>query len=311
MTELALGAVVLGGNVFGWTVQREAAFRLLDAFVDGGGRSIDTADIYPPRGPARTGAESEEIIGEWAATRGIRHQLVLATKVGKWSERPGLSPANLRAALEGSLKRLRTDYVDLYYAHEDDPRIPQVEYLATFDELVREGKVRALGASNFEAGRLRSALEISRTNHLARFEYSQDHYNLVERSFEQTLLPTLRDAGVIELPYWSLAKGFLTGKYRPNVAVESSRAQAASAYLADPRNVKLLTLLDAIAAEHGVSAAAVALAWLRARPSVGAPVASARTEEQLEPLFQAARLALSTREVEALSAATAPQGPVS
>jgi aryl-alcohol dehydrogenase-like predicted oxidoreductase len=309
MAQLALGAVVLGGNVFGWTVQREAAFRLLDAFVEAGGTSIDTADTYPSWVPGRRGGESEEIIGEWAAARGNRHQLVLATKVAKWSERPGLSPANIRAALEGSLKRLRTDYIDLYYAHEDDPRVPQVEYLATFDELVREGKVRALGASNFEAGRLKSALEISRTNRLARFEYSQDHYNLVERSFEQTLLPTLRETGVVELPYWSLAKGFLTGKYRPDAAVESSRASAARTYLADPRNLKLLTLLDGLAAEHRVAVAAVALAWLRAQPGIGAPVASARTEQQLEPLFQAARLELSAREVEALSAATAPSAP--
>ncbi len=306
MTQLAIGSIVLGGNVFGWTVQRDEAFRLLDAFFEGGGRSIDTADTYPSWAPGRRGGESEEIIGEWAAARGVRQQLVLATKVAKWSERPGLSPANIRAAVVGSLKRLRTDFIDLYYAHEDDPRVPQVEYLATFDELVREGKVRALGASNFAAGRLKSALEISRTNQLARFEYSQDHYNLVERALEKTLLPTLRETGTLELPYWSLAKGFLTGKYRPGAVVESSRAQAAGAYLANPRNVELLSLLDTIAGEHRVSVAAVALAWLRAQPGVGAPIASARTEAQLAPLLEASRLALRARELEALSAATAP-----
>ena len=288
MTQLALGSVVLGGNVFGWTVSREDAFRLLDAFVAGGGTAIDTADTYPSWAPGRRGGESEEIIGEWAQTRGLRQKVVFATKVGKWSERPGLSPANIRAAVEGSLARLRTDYIDLYYAHEDDPRVPQIDYLATFDELVKEGKVRALGASNFEPTRLRSALEIARTNQLARFAYSQDHYNLVERSLEKTLLPVLRDAGVVELPYWSLAKGFLTGKYRPDQAVESVRARAAGAYLSEPRNVQLLSLLDGVAAEHGVSVAAVA---------------SARTVEQLAPLFEAASLSLSARELEALSAA--------
>lgn len=306
MTQLELGSVVLGGNVFGWTVQREEASRLLDAFVAGGGKSIDTADTYPSWAPGRRGGESEELIGEWAAARGIRQQLVLATKVGKWSEHPGLSPANIRAAVEGSLRRLKTDYIDLYYAHEDDPRVPQIEYLATLDELVQEGKVRKLGASNFEPVRIESALELSRTNHLARFEYSQDHYNLVERSLEKTLLPALREAGVIELPYWSLAKGFLTGKYRPNAEVASSRAQAAGAYLEEPRNLTLLEVLDGLAAEHHVSVAAVSLAWLRAQPGVGAPVASARTPQQLEPLFEAGRLELSSREVAALSAVTAP-----
>lgn len=306
MTQLALGSVVLGGNVFGWTVEREAAFRLLDAFVEGGGSAIDTADTYPSWVPGRRGGESEAIIGEWAQARGIRQRLVIATKVAKWSEHPGLSPANIRAAVEGSLKRLRTDYIDLYYAHEDDPRVPQSDYLLTFDELVKEGKVRALGASNFEPGRLTSALEIARTNRLARFEYSQDHYNLIERGLEKTLLPTLRREGVVELPYWSLAKGFLTGKYRPDTEVSSARASAAGAYLKDARHLKLLAALDRIAAEHQVSVAAVALAWLRAQPGVGAPIASARTVEQLEPLQQAARLTLSAAELEALSATTAP-----
>lgn len=306
MTQLAFGSIVLGGNVFGWTVQRDEAFRLLDAFVAGGGRAIDTADTYPSWAPGRRGGESEELIGEWAASRGIRQELVLATKVGKWSQHPGLSPANIRAALEGSLKRLRTDYIDLYYAHEDDPRVPQIDYLATFDELVREGKVRALGVSNFEAPRLKSALEIARTNQLTRFEYSQDHYNLVERQLEKQLLPALNELGLVELPYWSLAKGFLTGKYRPGSSVDSSRAQAASAYLAEPRNVKLLEILDGVAAEHGASVPAVALAWLRQQPGVGAPVASARTVEQLTPLFESTRLSLSSRELEAISATTAP-----
>lgn len=306
MSKLALGSVVLGGNVFGWTVQREDAFRLLDAFVAGGGVAIDTADVYPAWAPGRRGGESEEILGEWLAARGNRSRMIIATKVGKWSERPGLSPSNVRAAIEGSLRRLRTDYIDLYYAHADDESVEQLEYLRAFDALVGEGKVRALGVSNFRPERVTSALELQRAHGLRPFEYSQDHYNLVERALERTMLPVLRREGLVELPYWSLAKGFLTGKYRPGADVSSARAQAAGAYLQDARNVRLLEVLDRTAASHRVSVAAVALAWLRAQPGIGAPVASARTLEQLEPLFEAGKLSLGAAEVEQLSATTAP-----
>lgn len=305
MAKLELGSVILGGNVFGWTVDRAEAFRLLDAFVDGGGAAIDTADAYPSWVPGRHGGESEQLIGEWLAQPGNRQKVAIATKVAKWREQPGLAPVNIRAAFEGSLRRLQTDYIDLYYAHEDDEHVPQSEYLEALDALVREGKVRALGASNFSAPRLVSALEFTRRNGLSGFEYSQDHYNLVERDLERSLLPTLRQEGIVELPYWALAKGFLTGKYRPGVAVDSSRAESASAYLSRARNLKLLQALDAIAAEHRASVGAVALAWLRAQEGVGAPIASARTPDQLAPLLEAGKLSLTSRELDTLSAITA------
>jgi aryl-alcohol dehydrogenase-like predicted oxidoreductase len=283
-----LGSIVLGGNVFGWTVAKPDAFRLLDAYVDRGGIAIDTADLYSAWGPGNHGGESETILGSWLRERGNRDKVVICTKVAKWSERPGLAPANVRAAVDGSLRRLGTDYIDLYYAHQDDPDVPQEDYVAVFDELVRAGKVRTLGASNFTPERLGSAIAIARAGALARFEVSQDHYNLVERGLEQSLLPVLRREAVIELPYWALAKGFLTGKYRPGAPVDSARAGAAGAYLA--QHAALLPVLDELAAAHRVSVAAIALAWLRAQPGIGAPIASARTVEQLAPLFEVATL---------------------
>jgi aryl-alcohol dehydrogenase-like predicted oxidoreductase len=306
MAENTFGPVVLGGNVFGWTVEQDAAFRIFDAFADFGGRAIDTADVYPSWAPGRQGGESEEMIGAWLQQRGHRDRFKIATKVAKWDRQRGLSPANIRAAIEGSLRRLNTDYIDIYYAHEDDQSVPQEEYLRAFDALVKEGKVRALGASNFSALRLSSALAISRKNGLAPFQYSQDRWNLVERSLEKELLPTLQREGLSEFPYYSLASGFLTGKYRPGSQVESSRAEGASAYLNNPRNVELLSKLAQIADGHDVPPASVALAWLRAQPSVVAPIASARTLAQLRALFQSADLHLSGEDMAALSAITAP-----
>ena len=306
MAENAFGPVMLGGNVFGWTVEQSTAFRLFDAFADFGGRAIDTADVYPAWVAGREGGESEQMIGAWLAQRGRREHFKIATKVGKWERQRGLSAANIRAAVEGSLRRLHTDYIDIYYAHEDDPAVPQEESLRAFDALVKEGKVRALGASNFSAARLSSALAVSRQQGLAAFEYAQDRWNLVERGFEQELLPTLQREGVREFPYYSLASGFLTGKYRPGGKVESSRAEGASGYLSKPKNVELLGVLDQIASAHDVPPASVALAWLRAQPSVVAPIASARTLEQLRPLFQALDVQLSDEQLAQLSAVTAP-----
>jgi aryl-alcohol dehydrogenase-like predicted oxidoreductase len=299
MAAPAFGHIILGGNVFGWTVSRDDAFTLLDAYVDRGGRAIDTADVYPAWVPGNRGGESEEILGAWLAARKQRDRVVVATKVAKWPAQRGLSPKNIAAAIEGSLRRLQTDYVDVYYAHEDDEAVPQTEYLAAFDALVKAGKVRTLGASNFTPARLASALELSRAHGLAAFEVSQDHWNLVERDVERELVPLLARAGIAETPFWSLAKGFLTGKYRPGTPVESARARGASAYLADPANQQLLTELDAIAQAHRVSVAAVALAWLRAQPTVAAPIASARTLDQLDPLFE--QVTLSSDELGRLS----------
>jgi len=299
------GPFVLGGNVFGWTVQRDAAFRLLDAFVERGGKAIDTADVYSVWAPGATGGDSEKILGEWLA-RGPRSRVQIHTKVAKWPAHPGLSAANIQAAVEGSLKRLKTDYIDLYYAHEDDQKVPQEEYVQAFDALVKAGKVRALGASNFTAERLSSALSIARKQGLASFQVSQDHYNLVERGFERSLQPVLEREGLVELPYWSLASGFLTGKYRPGKKVESSRAGAAQKQLDRPHAAPLLKALDEIAAEHQVSVTAVSLAWLRAQRTVAAPIASARTEEQLGDLFQSANLQLTGDELGTLADITAP-----
>ncbi len=300
------GSFVLGGNVFGWTVQRDEAFTILDRFVEMGGTTIDTADTYPSWAPGARGGESEQLIGEWMKARKNRDKVFVATKVAKWARQPGLSAANIAAAIDGSLERLQTDYVDLYYAHEDDAQVEQREYLEAFDRLVRAGRVRMLGASNFTPERLSSALEIQRSAGWAPFAVSQDHWNLVERDLEQTLVPLLEKEGLIELPYWALAKGFLTGKYRPGVAVESARAGGAGKYLDAPHNVALLAALDELALEFRVTPGAVALAWLRAQPVVGAPIASARTKVQLEVLFESALVALTPEQVARLSAITAP-----
>jgi aryl-alcohol dehydrogenase-like predicted oxidoreductase len=297
MTELDFGPLVLGGNTFGWTSDRDASFAVLDAFVDAGGRAIDTADVYSAWIPGNSGGESETIIGEWFASRGRRDEVVLATKVYSHAERPGLSADNVRAAVDDSLRRLQTDRIDLYFAHRDDTEVPQAEYVGVFDELVRAGKVREAGASNFSADRLRSAVEIARAAGQTAFTVAQDPYNLVNRGIEQTLVPTLVELGVAEIPYSALASGFLSGKYRPGVEVESARAGGASKLLDDPANVGLLETLDDIAAAHGVSVAAVALAWLRTRPSVAAPIASARTAEQVPALVESFTLELSAEEL--------------
>src|SRR5690242_9101729 len=218
-SDLDVPRLCLGANVFGWTADRDTSFAVLDAHAAAGGTFVDTADSYMWRAPGNSGGESETIIGEWAATRGTRDDLVIATKVGSLPDRKGLSAANITAAAEDSLRRLRTDRIDLYYAHQDDPDTPQEEYLAAFDALVRAGKVRAIGASNFTAERLRSALEISAKEGLAAFVALQPHYNLLERTgFERDLAPVLADEGLSCLPYFGLAKGFLTGKYRPGSA---------------------------------------------------------------------------------------------
>jgi len=302
MTKLDFGTFVLGGNVFGWTVEREEGFRILDAFVERGGRMIDTADAYPPGGE---GGGSEAMIGEWLASRGQRDRIAIATKVAKWPKQRGLSAANIASAVEGSLRRLRTDHIDVYYAHEDDTSVDQTEYVAAFDRLVREGKVHTLGASNFTPERLQSALAIARANNLCGFSISQDHWNLVERELERTLVPVIEREGLKELPYFALASGFLTGKYRPARSAASARATRATKYLEDPRNVRLLSSLDELAAHHQASVAAIALAWLKAHAVVGAPIASARTVDQLDSLFEAGTIRRAPAEVAKLSAVTA------
>jgi len=303
MTSLDFGSVILGGNVFGWTADKQQSFAVLDAFVAAGGRSIDTADVYSMWAPGNDGGVSEQIIGEWVASRGKRGDVVIGTKVFSLPSRAGLSAANIAAAVDDSLRRLQTDYLDIYYAHRDDTSVPQEEYLAAFDSLVKAGKVRELGASNFTSERLVSAAAIAKDAGLTPFTIAQDQWNLVERGIESDLVPTLADLGITELPYYSLASGFLSGKYRVGQTVDSARAGGASAYLDDPRNVELLTALDDIAEAHDASVTGVSLAWLRAQSVVGAPVASARTVEQVPGLLE--NVELTADETARLSAITA------
>jgi aryl-alcohol dehydrogenase-like predicted oxidoreductase len=302
-SDLDVSRLCLGANVFGWTADRDTSFAVLDAYTAAGGNFIDTSDSYMWRIPGNSGGESETIIGDWTADRGNRDDVVIATKVGSLPARPGLSAANITAAVEDSLRRLRTDRIDLYYAHKDDPDTAQEETLDAFDGLVRAGKVRALGASNFSAERLRSALEISARDGLASYVALQPHYNLLERAeFETELAPVLASEGLACLPYYGLAKGFLTGKYR-GATVDSVRAEGAMAYL-DERGKRTLAVLDEIAAGHEVPVAAVALAWLADQPTVAAPIASARTPEQLADLLPVLDLRLTGDELRLLSHVT-------
>jgi aryl-alcohol dehydrogenase-like predicted oxidoreductase len=306
-TDLEVSALCLGTNVFGWTADEAASFAVLDAFVDAGGTFVDTADSYNVFAEGLHGGESETIIGRWLARGGRRDAIVLATKVGKQPGFLGLAPANVRAALEGSLRRLGTDHVDLYYAHVDDETVPLEETLGVFDALVREGKVRHVAASNHGSERLAEALAVAEREGLRPYVALQTHYNLVDReAYEGPLEEVCAAHGVACVPHWALASGFLTGKYRPGAAApDTPRREDAEPYL-DGRGVAVLEALDAVAGAHGVSQAAVALAWLRTRPTVIAPVASARSVEQLEALLDMARLDLRDEDVRRLDGASAP-----
>jgi len=281
------------------------SFAVLDAYREAGGNFIDTADSYGRRGAGA--GSSEEIIGRWMKARGNRDELILATKVGMSEARRGLSARNIAAACEDSLQRLGTDRIDLYYAHKDDPDTPLEETLAAFATLIAEDKIRYAAGSNYEPSRLAEALELGRQGELARFVAVQEHYNLVERDYERELAPLCAANGLECMPYFGLAKGFLTGKYRPGGdEVDSPRAErVVESYLND-RGVRVLAELDAVAAAHGCSDAAVALAWLAAQPTVAAPIASARTPAQLAELLEFTALELDADELSRLSAAGAP-----
>jgi aryl-alcohol dehydrogenase-like predicted oxidoreductase len=310
-TELDVHPLCLGGNVFGWTADAPTSFAVLDAYRAAGGDFVDTADSYTWRVEGNTGGDSERVLGDWMAERGVRDEVVVATKVGSWPERPGLSPENLRAACDDSLRRLRTDHIDLYYAHRDDPDTPVEDTLGAFDELVRAGKIRYVGLSNYSAERLSTVLTLSERHGLARPVALQPHYNLVERAgYEDELAELVSSADLGFMPYFALAKGFLTGKYRPGDAapdtsgpMASARAGGAVAYL-DARGERVLGALDEVAAAHAVPPAAVALAWLAAQPTVTAPVASARTVEQLGTILPMAELTLAPDELAALTEAS-------
>jgi len=298
---IEVSGLCLGANVFGWSADAEQSFAVLDAFTEAQGTFIDTADSYMWRKPGNSGGESETILGDWMAARGNRDRMVIATKVGSLPGREGLGGETIKAACEDSLRRLRTDHIDVYYAHRDDPDTAQEETLDAFDALVREGKVRAVAASNFSAERLRSALEISDRDGLARYAALQPHYNLMERTdYEAALAPLLESEGLASFPYYGLAAGFLTGKYRGE-RVDSVRAEGATRYLDDPRAPGVLAVLDEIAAGHETTQAAVALAWLAAQPTVTAPIASARTVEQLAGILPMLTLRLTDDELRLLS----------
>ena len=301
-SDLDVFGLCLGGNVFGWTADEGQSFEVLDAYVAAGGNFVDSSDSYSAFAPGNQGGESETVLGNWFAARGNRADVVLATKVGRKPDRQGLSRANIRTAVTESLERLQSDYIDLYYAHADDPDTPLEETLSAFDELVREGSVRHIAASNYSAPRLAAALEISDRQGLARYVALQPHYSLVERHhFEGELVDLCVREGLACVPYWALARGFLTGKYRPGVEVDSPRAGAAAKYLEDERAVAVLAALDRISEARQTTVAAVALAWVRAQPAVAAPIASARNPQQLAEILPGATLELTDAELSELS----------
>jgi aryl-alcohol dehydrogenase-like predicted oxidoreductase len=301
-TDLDVSGLCLGGNVFGWTADRDASFAVLDAYTAAGGNFIDTADVYMARAPGNSGGESETIIGEWLAARaGMRDAVVIATKVGKLAGLDNLRAETIRRAVDDSLRRLGTDRIDLYYAHFDDTETPLEETLGAFGELTRAGKVRAIAASNYSGARLAEALAVSEREGLPRYVALQPHYNLMERDFESDQRAVCEREDISVFPFYALAKGFLTGKYRSGGEdIDSPRAEGAAAYL-DERGERVLGALDEIADAHDAEPAAVALAWLRAQPTVLAPIASARNVEQLKPLIASVTLALTEDELGHLS----------
>ncbi|MFD1949995.1 aldo/keto reductase [Sphingomonas arantia] len=302
---LTIAPLVLGGNVFGWTADRAAGFAVLDAFVAGGGTMIDTADVYSAWVPGHAGGESETLIGEWLRHSGRRDDVLIATKVGMLAGDggDGLAPARIAAAVDASLRRLGTDRIDLYFAHRDDPAVPLAEPLDAFDRLVRAGKVRAIGASNFTGPRLDEAANVAAAHGLTAFSVVQPHYNLLERTeFETTLLPVVRERGLGVMPYYGLAAGFLTGKYRRTTDLTGARATGAGRYL-DARGLAMLGALDLVAARHAANPARIALAWLMARPCITAPIASATSAAQVADLIAAMHITLTADDIAALDAA--------
>ncbi|MBC6696554.1 aldo/keto reductase [Hymenobacter sp. BT190] len=309
---LQLAPLVLGGNVFGWTADEAASFRVLDAFVAGGGNAIDTANVYSAWAPGHQGGESETVIGKWLQQRGRRDDVLIFTKVGMQmgDGSKGLAKDYIRRSVEASLQRLQTDYIDLYQSHQDDETLPVTEPLEAYAELIKEGKVRAIGASNFSASRLREALEASTRHGLPRYESLQPEYNLYERAkLETDLLPLTQAEHVGVIPYFGLASGFLTGKYRTEADLSKSiRGSSIGPKYLNDRGRSILAALDAVVAHHaGATPAQVALAWIMARPGLTAPIASATTAEQLQELLGATALKLSPDDMRGLNEASAWQ----
>ena len=294
-TELSVYPLCLGGNVFGWSADEAQSHDVLDAYTSHGGNFIDTADVYSEWKDGNSGGDSEAIIGSWLKKRGNRSEVVIATKVAKLSTRPGLSAANIKAAVDESLKRLQSEYIDIYYAHEDDQNTPLEETLGAFDEIVKSGKVRYIAASNYNSARLKEAISISKSNNFAQYIAIQNHYNLLERKdYESDMAPALKELGLSGIPFFALARGFLSGKYRKGATVESVRAGGVANYLNDA-GYALLEKLDVLAKSHNTSVSAIAIAWLRAQPTISAPIASARTVAQLNEIVPI--VALSSEEL--------------
>jgi len=306
-SDLSIAPLAFGGNVFGWSVDEKRSFELLDQFVDAGFNLIDTADVYSAWAPGNRGGESETIIGKWLKQSGKRDRVLIATKVAKWVEHKGLAPLNIQQAVEGSLKRLQTDHIDLYQAHEDDASVPLHETLGAFARLIEQGKVRVIGASNYGADRFAEALDVSARHHLPRYESLQPEYNLMVRGdYEKYLEPLVTKEQVGVINYYALASGFLSGKYRSETDLGKSAARAAAVRkFLNPRGMGVLAALDDVAKTHRATPSQVALAWLMARPSITAPIASATSAEQLGELIGAARLQLSATEIAQLDAASA------
>ena len=310
-TGLSIAPLVFGGNVFGWTADRATSFAILDRLLDAGLTTIDTADLYSRWAPGNQGGESETLIGDWMHQRGVRERIQLITKVGSdmGDAGTGLSAAHIERAAEASLKRLRTDRIDIYFSHRPDDSVPQAETLAAYQRLIAAGKVRVIGASNFSAVQLREALALARSQGLPRYDILQPGYNLFDRAgYEGALRELAIEQGLAVIPFYALAAGFLTGKYRSQADLaQSPRGAAIGQKYLNPRGLRILAALDEVAARHAAQPGEVALAWLMARPGVTAPIASASRVEQIDGLVAAMRLALGAGDIAALDAASAPE----
>jgi aryl-alcohol dehydrogenase-like predicted oxidoreductase len=306
-TGITVAPLMLGGNVFGWSADQATSFRILDAFVERGYGFVDTADVYSKWAPGNKGGESETVIGRWFKERGSRSQVVLATKVGNdmGGGKTGLKAAYIMQAVEDSLRRLQTDYIDLYQSHRDDTETPLEETLEVYGKLIEQGKVRAIGASNYTGARLREALAVSKGKGLAVYETLQPEYNLHARQgYETDLLPVVEEFGISVVPYFALASGFLTGKYKTKEDAKGAKREAHVGKYFDERGERILKALEEVSTEAKATQASVAIAWLLAQPSVTAPIASATSVEQLESLFASVELKLSDAAVQKLTEAS-------
>jgi len=307
-TGIQVAPLALGGNVFGWTADEETSFKVLDAFVDAGFNLVDTANTYSKWLPGHKGGESETVIGKWFKKSGKRDKVIIATKVGMemGDGKKGLAKSYILEEVEASLKRLQTDHIDLYQSHQDDANTPLEETLEAYAQLIKQGKVRVIGASNYKADRLREALKISEQKGIPRYECLQPHYNLYEREdYEKNLEPLVREKNIAVIPYFSLASGFLTGKYRTEADFGSSARGGGMKKYFNDRGFRILAALDEVSKEYETSLAAVAIAWLIAKPSITAPIASATSLRQVDHLIRGAELQLTSASIAKLDQASA------